>query len=180
MHKIFEKFRTVCCLCNSFNEAKNDKSFSCHCFLQYHKLYLYQNSANVMQLNPPSLKGHINVKLDCVSMCRTTRHLHNQLVISIKKLCVKPRSSVLPCLLNDTIFLNLCLKRFLFFFLSGFSLTYIHNSQDSRGRGKVSIYFLSTTFTRFTDTQTLAGQLLQTAHLCTQLAAGLEPGTFGF
>ena len=29
-------------------------------------------------------------------------------------------------------------------------------------------------------TQTLARRLLQRAHLCTQLAAGLEPGNFGF
>ena len=34
--------------------------------------------------------------------------------------------------------------------------------------------------TRFTDTQTLAGRLLQRAHICTQLAAGLETEAFGF
>ena len=32
-------------------------------------------------------------------------------------------------------------------------------------------------FNRFTDTYTLAGRLLQRAYLCTQIAAGLEPGT---
>ena len=35
-------------------------------------------------------------------------------------------------------------------------------------------------FHRFTDTQTLAERLLQRVHLCIQLAAGLEPGTFSF
>ena len=38
----------------------------------------------------------------------------------------------------------------------------------------------TTTSTRFTDTYTLAGRLLQRSHLCTYLAAGLKPGTFGF
>ena len=32
-----------------------------------------------------------------------------------------------------------------FFFLSGFSFTNIHDSQDSRGRGRLSIWLLSTT-----------------------------------
>ena len=38
----------------------------------------------------------------------------------------------------------------------------------------------TTTSTRFTDTYPLAGRLLQRSHLCTYLAAGLKPGTFGF
>ena len=38
------------------------------------------------------------------------------------------------------------------FFLSVFSFTNIYDSQDSRGRGRVSIYLLSTTSTHFTDT----------------------------
>ena len=38
------------------------------------------------------------------------------------------------------------------FFLSGFSLTNIHDSQGSRGRRRVSIWLLFTTSTRFTDT----------------------------
>ena len=41
---------------------------------------------------------------------------------------------------------------FFVFFLSGFSFTNIHNSRDSRGRGRVSISLLSTTSTRFTGT----------------------------
>ena len=69
---------------------------------------------------------------------------------------------------------------FLIFFLSGFFFTTIHDSQDSRGRRKLSFYCFSTTSTRFTDTQTLAGLLLQRAHLCPQLAAGIELGTFDF
>ena len=36
--------------------------------------------------------------------------------------------------------------------LSGFSFTNIHDSQDSKGRGKLSLYILSTTSTCFTDT----------------------------
>ena len=35
----------------------------------------------------------------------------------------------------------------------------------------------STTSTRFTDTQTIAGLLLQRAHLCTQVVAEIEHGT---
>ena len=70
--------------------------------------------------------------------------------------------------------------KFFFFFLSGFSFTTIHESQDCRGRGRLFLELLTTTSTRFTDTYTLTGRLLQTAHLCTQVAVGLEPGTFGF
>ena len=40
---------------------------------------------------------------------------------------------------------------FLFLFLSGFSFTNIHDSQDSKGRGKLSLYFFSTTSTCFSD-----------------------------
>ena len=32
---------------------------------------------------------------------------------------------------------------FMFFFLSGFSFTDIHDSQSSRGRGRLSLYFNS-------------------------------------
>ena len=67
-----------------------------------------------------------------------------------------------------------------FFFLSGFCFTSIHESQDCKGRGRAFHQLLTTTSTRFTGTQTLAGGLLRGAHLCVQLAAGLEPGTFGF
>ena len=38
-------------------------------------------------------------------------------------------------------------------------------------------YILSTTSTRFTNTYTLAGLLLQIAHICAQLAAGIEQKT---
>ena len=76
---------------------------------------------------------------------------------------------------------------FLIFFLSGFfsRIFTIHRTagegaQDSTGRGKLSFYCFSITSTRFTDTQTLAGLLLQRAHLCPQLAAGIELGTFDF
>ena len=65
-------------------------------------------------------------------------------------------------------------------FLSGFSFTNIHDSQTGQQGEGGGIYLFSTTFTRFTDTLTLARLLLQRAHLYTQLAAGLEPGTFDF
>ena len=68
----------------------------------------------------------------------------------------------------------------IYFFLSGLSFTSIHDSQGSKGRGRVSIQLLSTTSTRFAGTQTLAGRLLHGAHLWTQLAAELELETFGF
>ena len=39
-----------------------------------------------------------------------------------------------------------------FFFLSVFLFTNFHDSQDSRGKGRLFLQVLSTTFTRFTDT----------------------------
>ena len=39
-----------------------------------------------------------------------------------------------------------------FFFLSGFSSTTIHESQDCKGKGRAFLYFLTTTSTRFADT----------------------------
>ena len=77
---------------------------------------------------------------------------------------------------------NVILVSLFFFFLPGFSFTNIHQPQDYRGKERAFPQFLTRftdTSTRFTDTQTLAGRLLQRTHLCTQLAAGLEPGTFG-
>ena len=65
------------------------------------------------------------------------------------------------------------------FFLPAFSLTNIHNLQDSMRRGRLSLYTLSTTPTRITDTQTLAGLLLQRALISAQLAAGIKHSTFG-
>ena len=50
-----------------------------------------------------------------------------------------------------------------FFFLCGFSFMNIHKSQDCRERGKAFLQLLTTTFTSFKDTQTLAGRLLQRA-----------------
>ena len=66
-----------------------------------------------------------------------------------------------------------------YFFSFFFFFVYIRNSQDSRGRRRPSFQLISTTSTRFTKTQTLAERLLRKAHLCAQLAAGLEPRTFG-
>ena len=59
-------------------------------------------------------------------------------------------------------------------FLSAFSFTNIHEPQACKGSGRAFLQLLTTTSTRFTDTQTLAGQLLQRAYLCTHLAAGLD------
>ena len=47
-----------------------------------------------------------------------------------------------------------------------FTFTNIHGSQDSRKRGRLSLYILSTTPICFTDTYTIAGLLLERAHLC--------------
>ena len=67
------------------------------------------------------------------------------------------------------------------FFLSGISFMTIYESQDYGGRGREFHFSNSnTTSTRFTDTQTLVEQLLQRAYLCTQVAAGRDPGTFRF
>ena len=63
------------------------------------------------------------------------------------------------------------------FFLSGFSFTDIDKSQDCRGR---HFFNSSLPLSPVSHTQTISGRLLQRAHLCTQLAAGLEPATFDF
>ena len=71
---------------------------------------------------------------------------------------------------------------FIFVSLSRFSSTNIHNLQDNRykGREAIYLYILSTASIHSRDTQTLVGLLLQRAHLCAQLTAGLKPGTFVF
>ena len=71
--------------------------------------------------------------------------------------------------------LTRCKAKFAFFVsLSGFSSTNIHNLQDTRCKGKLSLYILCITFTRFSGSQILTRLLLKRAHLCTQLAAGLK------
>ena len=66
------------------------------------------------------------------------------------------------------------------FFMSGFFFTNIHDSQDSRGRGRLLL------LTRLHDFHTLLGHLdisrslMQRVHLFTELAARFELGTFGF
>ena len=79
----------------------------------------------------------------------------------------------------NTLFVDIVEEK-TFFFLSGFSFTDIHNSRDSRRSGGLSLLLLSTTPTRFTDAWILAGPLLQGTQPSIELAAGLEPGTFGF
>ena len=84
---------------------------------------------------------------------------------------------------TESLFLHVVKHNFIFlfqfFFISGFLLTNIHDSQDSRCKGRLSPYILSTTSTRFANTQTLAGLLLQRTHLCAQLSAGIEHGING-
>ena len=58
--------------------------------------------------------------------------------------------------------------------------TNIYESQEYKGRGRVFLQLFPITSTRFAGTQTLAGRIPQGSHLCRQLAAGLEPGHFGF
>ena len=67
----------------------------------------------------------------------------------------------------------------IYFFLVRFSFTKIHDLQDSRGRGR---QFLNSSPPLLPPSQTWtkAWQHLQRDHLCTYLAAGIEPGTFGF
>ena len=80
------------------------------------------------------------------------------------------------CVIIFTIVYNI-----IFFFYLGFlSRTFIHESQGCRGRGRAFFKLLTTTSTRFTGPWTLPRQLLQGAHLCTQLTAGLELGIFSF
>ena len=70
---------------------------------------------------------------------------------------------------------------FIFVSLSGFSSTNIYNLQDNRykGREAISLY----PFYRFHSLQghlDISRVILQRAHLCAQLTAGLKPGTFVF
>ena len=71
----------------------------------------------------------------------------------------------------------------LLFFFSFFSIwlffhEYCRFTGQQVKRETISLYpFYHST--RFTGTQTLAGSLLQRAHLCAQLAAGIEHGIFG-
>ena len=55
---------------------------------------------------------------------------------------------------------------YVYFFLCGCSFMNIHKSQDCTGRGR-AFHYLTTTSTHFSDTWTLARQLLRRAHLCT-------------
>ena len=66
---------------------------------------------------------------------------------------------------------------FTFFFYLGFlSQPFMNHKTAGEDQGQL----LSTTSICFTDTYSLVKQLLQKAHLCTQVGAGFEPGTFGF
>ena len=69
-----------------------------------------------------------------------------------------------------------------FYFFSSIWVFFHEHSQITGLQGKKEGISLtpSATSTRFTDIQILPRRLLQRAHLCAQLAAGLEPGTFGF
>ena len=74
--------------------------------------------------------------------------------------------------------LTCCNAKFAFFSTWLFFAN-IYDLQDSRRRGKLSPHNLSTTSTRFTGTQALAGLLVQRANISAQLAPGIEQGTFG-
>ena len=66
---------------------------------------------------------------------------------------------------------------FTFFFYLGFlSQPFMNHKTTGEDQG----WLLFTTSICFTDTYSLVKQLLQKAHLCTQVGARLEPGTFGF
>ena len=69
---------------------------------------------------------------------------------------------------------------FFFFFLFGFSFTTIHESQDCRGRGRVFLNSSLPLPPASPALQILTGRLLETAHLCTQVAAGFQLETFDF
>ena len=67
----------------------------------------------------------------------------------------------------------------LVFLLSGFSFTNITNHSTAGERGG-HFFNSSPLLPPASQTQTLARRLLQRAHLCTQVAAGLEPKTSCF
>ena len=68
-------------------------------------------------------------------------------------------------------------KKLFFFYLGFFSQPFTNHRTAGEGEG---YFFNSLLLLPSTDTQTLAGQLLQRTHLCRQAVAGLEPGAFGF
>ena len=107
-----------------------------------------------------------NLNIICVThvliVCtRMSFVMYNSYVILIPFVCTfmafLHHSYVLACHSYVTRVSFVCF--FVCFFYLGFFFTNIYESQD---------------------TQTLAGRLLQRADLSIQLAAGLEPGTFGF
>ena len=64
------------------------------------------------------------------------------------------------------------------FFLPGFFFTNIHDYRTAEEEVRYLFKFLPTTFILFAGAYTLARRLLQRAHFCTELAAGLESGNF--
>ena len=83
---------------------------------------------------------------------------------------------------TEGLFFHVVKHNLLFLFLFYSIWFFFHEYSRFTGqqvKGRLTPYFLSTFSTHFTNTQTLAGLLLQRAHLCAQLAAGIEHGTFG-
>ena len=83
---------------------------------------------------------------------------------------------------TESLFLHIVkhnlLFKFQFFFLSSFFHEYPRFT-GQQVKGETSPYILSTISIRFTDTQTLAGLLLQRAHFWAQLEDEIENGIFG-
>ena len=83
---------------------------------------------------------------------------------------------------TESLFLHVIKHNLLFLLLLFFIWLFFHEYSrftEQQVKGRLSPYTLSTTSTRFTNTQTLAGLLLQRAHFCAWLAAGIEHGLFG-
>ena len=77
---------------------------------------------------------------------------------------------------TESLFLHVVKSNLLFFFYLAF-LSRIFTIHRTAGKGGLYLVLLFTTSPHFTGTQTLAGLLLQRAHLCTQLAARTKRGT---
>ena len=100
------------------------------------------------------------------------RDLHQELRCSSPIILQK---SVLTCCKEELAFFVL-----VFLFYLGFLSHDYSRFTGPQGKWGPSVHILSTTSNPFTDTKTLAALLLQRSHLCTQVAAGFEAGTFWF
>ena len=85
-----------------------------------------------VKLRGVQIDAELNFNLHIANICRSSASQLYTLIRLGKFLGSGEKKAVI----NSYFYLNV---NYFFFFLSGFSFTNIHNSRDSRGRGRVSI-----------------------------------------